>query len=119
MEEKTIEEVVVDKNESTTTTQEKPVEEKVQVKKKRGRPSLKRQLTDDVIKVDLSKPIVKKEETGTPIFFPKDEEWENTKKKEKKIVEQFRSDAKNLSRTNFNKKYSKIKGDNIDAVLDE
>ena len=62
MEEKTIEEVVVDKNESTTTTQEKPVEEKVQVKKKRGRPSLKRQLTDDVIKVDLSKPIVKKEE---------------------------------------------------------
>ena len=62
MEEKTIEEVVVDKNESTTTTQEKPVEEKVQVKKKRGRTSLKRQLTDDVIKVDLSKPIVKKEE---------------------------------------------------------
>ena len=62
MEEKTIEEVVVDKNESTATTQEKPVEEKVQVKKKRGRPSLKRQLTDDVIKVDLSKPIVKEEE---------------------------------------------------------
>ena len=62
MEEKTIEEVVVDKNESTTTTQEKPVEEKVQVKKKRGRPSLKGQLTDDVIKVDLSKPIVKEEE---------------------------------------------------------
>jgi len=61
MEEKTIEEVVVDKNESTTTTQEKPVEEKVQVKKKRGRPSLKRQLTDDIIKVDLSKPIVKEE----------------------------------------------------------
>ena len=56
MEEKTIEEVVVDKNESTTTTQEKPVEEKVQVKKKRGRPSLKKQSTDDVIKVDLSKP---------------------------------------------------------------
>ena len=65
------------------------------------------------------KPVVKKEETGTPIFFPKDEAWENTKKKEKKIVEQFRSDAKNLSRTNFNKKYNKIKGDNIDAVLDE
>ena len=61
MEEKTIEEVVVDKNESTTTTQEKPVEEKVQVKKKRGRPSLKRQLTDDIIKVDLSKPIIKEE----------------------------------------------------------
>ena len=61
MEEKTIEEVVVDKNESTATTQEKPVEEKVQVKKKRGRPSLKRQLTDDIIKVDLSKPIVKEE----------------------------------------------------------
>ena len=56
MEEKTIEEVVVDQKESTTTTQEKPVEEKVQVKKKRGRPSMKRQLTDDVIKVDLSKP---------------------------------------------------------------
>ena len=54
MEEKTIEEVVVDKNESTTT-QEKPVEEKLQVKKKRGRPSLKRQSIDDVIKIDLSK----------------------------------------------------------------
>ena len=60
MEEKTIEEVVVDKNESTTTTQEKPVEEKVQVKKKRGRPSMKKKSTDDIIKVDLSKP--KKEE---------------------------------------------------------
>ena len=56
MEEKTIEEVVVDQKESTTTTQEKPVEEKVQVKKKRGRPSMKRQSTDDVIKIDLSKP---------------------------------------------------------------
>ena len=65
------------------------------------------------------KPVIKKEETDTPIFFPKDEEWENTKKKEKRIVEQFRSDAKNLSRANFNKKYNKIKGDNIDAVLDE
>ena len=62
MEEKTIEEVVVDKNESTTTTQEKPVEEKVQVKKKRGRPSLKKQSDDNVIKIDLSKPPVKKEE---------------------------------------------------------
>mgnify|MGYP003666487518 CR=1 FL=1 len=56
MEEKTIEEVVVDQKESTTTTEEKPVEEKVQVKKKRGRPSMKRQSTDDVIKIDLSKP---------------------------------------------------------------
>ena len=62
MEEKTIEEVVVDKNESTTTTQEKPVEEKVQVKKKRGRPSLKKQSTDDVIKIDLSKPKEQEEE---------------------------------------------------------
>ena len=62
MEEKTIEEVVVDKNESTTTTQEKPVEEKVQVKKKRGRPSLKKQSDDNVIKIDLSKPPIKKEE---------------------------------------------------------
>ena len=58
-------------------------------------------------------------ETNPAMFFPKDEEWENTKKKEKRIVEQFRSDAKNLSRANFNKKYNKIKGDNIDAVLDE
>ena len=57
MEENTIEEVVVvDQKESTTTTEEKPVEEKVQVKKKRGRPSMKRQSTDDVIKIDLSKP---------------------------------------------------------------
>ena len=58
MEENTIEEVVVvdQKESTTTTTEEKPVEEKVQVKKKRGRPSMKRQSTDDVIKIDLSKP---------------------------------------------------------------
>ena len=63
MEENTIEEVgVVDQKESTTTTEEKPVEEKVQVKKKRGRPSMKRQSTDDVIKIDLSKPKEKEEE---------------------------------------------------------
>ena len=62
MEENTIEEVVVDQKESTTTTEEKPVEEKVQVKKKRGRPSMKRQSTDDVIKIDLSKPKEQEEE---------------------------------------------------------
>jgi len=62
MEENTIEEVVVDQSDSTTTTEEKPVEEKVQVKKKRGRPSMKRQSTDDVIKVDLSKPKEEKED---------------------------------------------------------
>jgi len=62
MEENTIEEVVVDQSDSTTTTEEKPVEEKVQVKKKRGRPSMKRQSTDDVIKIDLSKPKEKEEE---------------------------------------------------------
>ena len=62
MEENTIEEVVVDQKESTTTTEEKPVEEKVQVKKKRGRPSIKRQSTDDVIKIDLSKPKEQEEE---------------------------------------------------------
>jgi len=54
--------VVVDQKESTTTTEEKPVEEKVQVKKKRGRPSMKRQSTDDVIKIDLSKPKEQEEE---------------------------------------------------------
>jgi len=74
-----------------------------------------------VVELGLSreKPVIKKEETDTPLFFPKDEERENLKKKEKRIVEQFRSDAKNLSRANFNKKYNKIKGDNIDDVLDE
>ena len=74
-----------------------------------------------IVELGLSreKPVIKKEETDTPLFFPKDEEWENLKKKEKRIVEQFRSDAKNLSRANFNKKYTKIKGDNIDDVLDE
>ena len=51
MEENTIEEVVVDKKESTTTT-EKPTEEKVKVKK---RPSMKKKIIDDIIKVDLSK----------------------------------------------------------------
>ena len=52
----------MDQKESTTTTEEKPVEEKVQVKKKRGRPSIKRQSTDDVIKIDLSKPKEQEEE---------------------------------------------------------
>tara|TARA_R100000900_G_C3322147_1_gene161772 strand:+ start:113 stop:451 length:339 start_codon:yes stop_codon:yes gene_type:complete len=65
------------------------------------------------------KPVVKKEETGTPIFFPKDEEFENMKKKEKKIVAKFREDVTSLSSAKFNKKYSKIKGDNINDVLDE
>ena len=52
MEENTIEEVVVDQKESTTTT-EKPTEEKVKVKR---RPSMKKKVIDDIIKVDLSKP---------------------------------------------------------------
>ena len=59
------------------------------------------------------KPVVKKEDTGTPIFFPKDEEWENLKKKEKNIVKKFREDVKNLSNAQFKKKYAKIKGDDI------
>lgn len=59
MEENTIEEVVVDQKESTTTTEEKPVEEKVKVKRK---PSMKRKVIDDIIKVDLSKPKEEKEE---------------------------------------------------------
>ena len=50
MEEKTTEEVV-DQVESTTT--EKPTEEKVKVKR---RPSMKKKVIDDIIKVDLSKP---------------------------------------------------------------
>jgi len=59
MEENTIEEVVVDQKESTTTTEEKPTEEKVKVKRK---PSMKRKVIDDIIKVDLSKPKEEKEE---------------------------------------------------------
>ena len=59
------------------------------------------------------KPVIKKEETDTPIFFPKDEEWENLKKKEKSIVKKFREDVKNLSSAQFKKKYAKIKGDDI------
>ena len=68
-----------------------------------------------IVELGLSreKPIVKKEDTGTPIFFPKDEEWENLKKKEKRTVEKFREDVKNLSNAQFKKKYAKIKGDNI------
>ena len=59
------------------------------------------------------KPVIKKEDTDTPIFFPKDEEWENLKKKEKRTVEKFREDVKNLSNAQFKKKYAKIKGDDI------
>ena len=59
MEENTIEEVVVDQKESTTITEEKPTEEKVKVKRK---PSMKRKVIDDIIKVDLSKPKEEKEE---------------------------------------------------------
>jgi len=68
-----------------------------------------------IVELGLSreKPVVKKEDTGTPIFFPKDEEWENLKKKEKRTVEKFREDVKNLSNAQFKKKYAKIKGDNI------
>ena len=68
-----------------------------------------------IVELGLSreKPIVKKEDTGTPIFFPKDEEWENLKKKEKRTVEKFREDVKNLSNAQFKKKYAKIKGDDI------
>ena len=68
-----------------------------------------------IVELGLSreKPVVKKEDTGTPIFFPKDEEWENLKKKEKNIVKKFREDVKNLSNAQFKKKYAKIKGDDI------
>ena len=59
------------------------------------------------------KPVIKKEDTDTPIFFPKDEGWENLKKKEKRTVEKFREDVKNLSNAQFKKKYAKIKGDDI------
>ena len=47
-----------------------------------------------IVELGLSreKPVIKKEETDTPIFFPKDEEWENLKKKEKSIVKKFRED---------------------------
>ena len=54
-------------------------------------------------------------ETNPAMFFPKDEK----EQREKEIVKKFRDDVKNLSKANFNKKYNKIKGDNIDAVLDE
>ena len=49
----------MDQKESTTTTEEKPTEEKVKVKRK---PSMKRKVIDDIIKVDLSKPKEEKEE---------------------------------------------------------
>jgi len=51
MEENKVEEVVADQVDSTTT--EKPTEEKVKVKR---RPSMKKKVIDDIIKVDLSKP---------------------------------------------------------------
>ena len=51
MEDNKVEEVVADQVDPTTT--EKPTEEKVKVKR---RPSMKKKVIDDIIKVDLSKP---------------------------------------------------------------
>ena len=111
MEEKTIEEVVVDQKESTTTTQEKPVEEKVQVKKKRGRPSMKRQLTDDVIKVDLSKP--KKQE----------KEEENVVEEQQPVAEESTTDKavgeQNPESEPEQKSEKQVSEDEQDSVLSE
>ena len=93
MEEKTIEEVVVDKNESTATTQEKPVEEKVQVKKKRGRPSLKKQSDDNVIKVDLSKPPIKKEEDAVQEQSTDEVSVRDEPKASEKVLEENKQDT--------------------------
>ena len=109
MEEKTIEEVVVDQKESTTTTQEKPVEEKVQVKKKRGRPSMKRQLTDDVIKVDLSK--------------PKEQEEENVVEEKQPVAEESTTDEavgeQNPESEPEQKSEEQVPEDEQDSVLSE
>ena len=51
MEDNKVEEVIADQVDPTTT--EKPTEEKVKVKR---RPSMKKKVIDDIIKVDLSKP---------------------------------------------------------------
>ena len=109
MEEKTIEEVVVDKNESTTTTQEKPVEEKVQVKKKRGRPSMKKKSTDDIIKVDLSK--------------PKEEEKENVVEEKQPVAEESTTDEavgeQNPESEPEQKSEEQVSENEQDSVLEE
>ena len=109
MEENTIEEVVVDQKESTTTTEEKPVEEKVQVKKKRGRPSMKRQSTDDVIKIDLSK--------------PKEQEEENVVEEKQPVAEESTTDEavgeQNPESEPEQKSEEQIPKDGEDSVLEE
>ena len=109
MEENTIEEVVVDKKESTTTTEEKPVEEKVQVKKKRGRPSMKRQSTDDVIKIDLSK--------------PKEQEEENVVEEKQPVAEESTTDEavgeQNPESEPKQKSEEQVSEDEQDSVLSE
>lgn len=109
MEEKTIEEVVVDQKESTTTTEEKPVEEKVQVKKKRGRPSMKRQSTDDVIKIDLSK--------------PKEQEEENVVEEKQPVAEESTTDEavgeQNPESEPEQKSEEQVPEDEQDSVLSE
>jgi hypothetical protein len=66
MEENKVEEVVADQVDPTTT--EKPTEGKVKVKR---RPSMKKKVIDDIIKVDLSKPkeenIVEEEQQQQPV----------------------------------------------------
>jgi hypothetical protein len=66
MEENKVEEVVADQVDPTTT--EKPTEGKVKVKR---RPSMKKKVIDDIIKVDLSKPkeenIVEEQQQQQPV----------------------------------------------------
>ena len=44
-------------------------------------------------------------ETNEAIFFPKDDDWEAIRKREKEKVTQFRLDVKNMSMSEFNEKY--------------
>ena len=106
MEENTIEEVVVDQKESTTTTEEKPTEEKVKVKRK---PSMKRKVIDDIIKVDLSKPKEEKEEENVV-----EEEQQPVAEEPKETVGEQNPESKPEQKTK-----EQVSEDGEDSVLSE
>tara|TARA_A100001515_G_C4495899_1_gene184942 strand:- start:240 stop:581 length:342 start_codon:yes stop_codon:yes gene_type:complete len=58
-------------------------------------------------------------DTNPAMFFPKDDKFENLRKREKKLVEDFRNDVKSLKKSEFDKKYSKIKKQDIEDLLNE
>jgi hypothetical protein len=104
MEENKVEEVVADQVDPTTT--EKPTEGKVKVKR---RPSMKKKVIDDVIKIDLSK--------------PKEQEEENVVEEKQPVAEESTTDEaveeQNSESEPEQKSEEQVSEDEQDSVLSE